>query len=378
MTTPLAGLKVLELARVLAGPWVGQCLADLGAHVIKVESPSGDDTRGWGDAASPDGSAAYFHSCNRGKQSIALNFREPNDIKVVLELAKEADVIIENFKVGGLAKFGLDYESLSKINPKLIYCSITGFGQTGPYAPRAGYDLIIQGMSGIMDVTGTPDGPPLKAGIAYADLLTGLYGIIGIQAALFAREKTGKGEYIDMALLDSQMGVLSNHASTFLMTGFVPERIGNAHASIVPYQVFNASDAPLVIACGNDGQFEHLCNAINREYYKDTRFIKNADRMHHREELEQLLSKDFEAYTRDEILTLMEKAGVPAGPINTIEEAFNDPQALHRNLSIKQGDFTGVRNPIQFKNYDLATPKAPPSLNQHGAQIREKLWNTEN
>jgi crotonobetainyl-CoA:carnitine CoA-transferase CaiB-like acyl-CoA transferase len=255
---PHAGLKVLELARVLAGPWIGQTLADLGADVVKVEAPEGDETRGWGPPFADDGAAAYFHSANRGKRSIALDFRQPADRALARRLAAAADVVVENFKVGGLARFGLDYASVAEANPRVVYCSVTGFGQDGPYAARAGYDFIIQAMGGIMDITGEPDGAPQKPGVAYADIFTGLYGTIAIQAALALRERTGRGQWIDMGLLDSQLAVLANQAANWLIGGRVPRRMGNAHPNIVPYQVFAAADAPLVIACGNDGQFARL------------------------------------------------------------------------------------------------------------------------
>ncbi len=377
MATPLAGIKVLELARVLAGPWAGQTLADLGANVIKVESPMGDETRGWGEPVDDDSAAAYFHSCNRGKRAIALDFRDPDDLALVQQLAREADIIIENFKVGGLAKFGLDYNNLRTQNPALIYCSITGFGQTGPYAHRAGYDFIIQAMSGIMDITGTPDGPPIKPGVAYADIFTGVYSVIAIQAALLARNKTGKGQHIDMALLDCQIGVLANQASTYLISGDQPKRMGNAHPSIVPYQVFDASDAPFVIACGNDGQFRQLCEAFGVRYHKDHRFLTNKDRLKHRVELITLLSGLLAKIPRDTILDKLESANVPAGPINTIAEAFNDPQTRHRGMKIQQGAHSGLRNPIRFSDLDLTMDMAPPSLNADDIEIRKNLWNTD-
>ncbi|MGK0266387.1 MAG: crotonobetainyl-CoA:carnitine CoA-transferase CaiB-like acyl-CoA transferase, partial [Maricaulis sp.] len=262
---PLTGLKVLELARVLAGPWIGQTLADLGADVIKVESPHGDDTRQWGPPwieHDGDRSAAYYHSCNRGKRSIALDFTRTADRDLVLELADGADVVVENFKVDGLAKYGLDYDSLSARNPRLVYCSVTGFGQTGPYAHRAGYDLMIQAMSGIMDLTGEADGPPQRLGVAFADIFTGVYGVIGIQAALAQREKTGLGQHVDMALFDTMIGVLGNQAMNYLTTGIAPHRLGNSHPNIVPYQEFSASDGHIILACGNDGQFERLCATL--------------------------------------------------------------------------------------------------------------------
>jgi len=376
--TPLKNIKVLELARVLAGPFAAQTLADLGADVIKVESPEGDETRGWGAPVSAGGTAAYFHSCNRGKRSIALDFRNPDDLVLVCELARDADVVIENFKVGGLAKYGLDYASLSAENPALVYCSLTGFGQDGPYSHRAGYDFIIQAMSGIMDITGESDGPPIKPGVAYADVFTGLYSTIAIQAALFARTKTGQGEHIDMALFDTQLGVLANQASSYLMTGNVPHRMGNSHPSIVPYQVFDAHDAPLVIACGNDGQFVKLCAALGQSYHLDDRFKTNKDRLNHREELVALMTDLLASLYRNDILARMETAGVPAGPINTIAEAFADPQAVHREMTFAMNDSQYLRNPIRFANLEMQMGSPPPDHNQHGASIRKDKWNTEN
>ncbi|MHA1127397.1 MAG: CaiB/BaiF CoA transferase family protein [Alphaproteobacteria bacterium] len=373
--TPLNGLKVLELARVLAGPWAGQTLADLGATVIKVESLAGDETRGWGPPASKDGTAAYFHSCNHGKKSIALDFRNAQDLALVRDLVREADVVIENFKVGGLTKFGLDYAALNALNPRLVYCSVTGFGQDGPYAHRAGYDFIIQAMSGIMDITGEPDGDPMKPGVAYADIFTGLYSVIAIQAALGARDKTGAGQHIDMALFDTQLGVLANQASTYLMTGNTPKRMGNAHPSIVPYQVFQAADAPFVIACGNDGQFVQLSKAFGQDYHTDPRFVTNKDRLAHREELIALMQAIIAKQPRDKLLKMMEGAGVHAGPINTIAEAFDDPQIQHRGMKTAQWR---LRNPIRFSDLELGGNTAPPELNEHGKEIRKNLWNTDN
>jgi crotonobetainyl-CoA:carnitine CoA-transferase CaiB-like acyl-CoA transferase len=276
---------VLELARVLAGPWIGQTLADLGADVIKVEAPEGDETRGWGPPFAADGSAAYFHSCNRNKRSIALDFRDAQDRALARRLAASADVVLENFKVGGLAKYGLDYPAVAAGNPGVVYCSVTGFGQDGPYAPRPGYDFIIQAMGGIMDLTGEPEGAPQKPGVAYADLFTGLYGTIAVQAALAQRARTGQGQHIDMALFDTQLAVLANQASNWLIGGRVPRRMGNAHPNIVPYQVFQAADGPLVIACGNDGQFARLCVELGLELHRDARLTMNRGRLEHRAEV---------------------------------------------------------------------------------------------
>ena len=282
---PLAGLRVLELARVLAGPWIGQTLADLGADVIKVEAPGGDETRGWGPPFAADGAAAYFHACNRGKRGIALDFRDAGDRAIARQLAAGADVVLENFKVGGLARYGLDYASAARLNPGVVYASVTGFGQDGPEAPRAGYDFVIQAMGGIMDLTGDPDGPPQKPGVAYADLFTGMYGTVAVLAALHMRARTGIGQWIDLALLDTQLAVLANQAANYLIGGVSPRRMGNAHPNIVPYQVFDAADGPLVIACGNDGQFERLCAGLGLELHRDPRFAQNRDRLANREAL---------------------------------------------------------------------------------------------
>ena len=285
--TPLAGLKVIELARVLAGPWAGQTLADLGADVIKVESAAGDDTRTWGppfvEYADGTHDAAYYHATNRGKRTVTADFSTPAGQQLVRDLIADADVVIENFKVGGLAKFGLDYAALSAINPRLVFCSITGFGQDGPYAPRAGYDFIIQGLSGIMDLTGEPDGSPQKIGVAFADIMTGLYSVIAIQAALAARDRTGRGQYIDMALFDVMVGVLGNQALNYLVTGVSPKRMGNAHPNLTPYAVYPTADGWFILAVGNDGQFARFCAVTGiPELAADARFIGNAARLENR------------------------------------------------------------------------------------------------
>ena len=291
MTQPLKGLRVLELARVLAGPWAGQTLADLGADVIKVEAPTGDETRGWGPPFHADGSASYFHSTNRGKKSLVANLKNSEDLKLVKSLANKADVLIENFKAGTLAKVSLDYESIKKCNPKVVYCSITGFGQTGPYAKRPGYDFIIQAMGGIMDLTGEKNGSPQKPGIAYADLFTGLYSVVSILAGLQAAGKTGEGTHIDMALFDTQLGVLANQASTYITTGKIPQRMGNSHPVIVPYQVFEAKDGSIVIACGNDNQFEKMCLALNLRFHLNEQYKTNQLRVENRQTLIPKLNK---------------------------------------------------------------------------------------
>ena len=348
---PLAGLRVIELARVLAGPWIGQTLADLGADVIKVESPQGDDTRTWGPPwieHESGRSAAYFHSCNRGKRSIVADFRDDDDLAMVKALIGTADVVIENFKVGGLAKFGLDYASLAETHPRLVYCSVTGFGQDGPYAHRAGYDLMIQAMSGVMDLTGEREGPPQRLGVAFADVFTGLYGVIGVQAALAQREKTGRGQHVDMALLDSMVGVLGNQAMNYLATGVSPKRMGNAHPSIVPYQEFPCADGHIIIACGNDGQFERLAELL--ELGEDVLAANrtNAQRVGNRSALTAQMAEILEQKSRAHWLAALEAQGVPAGPINTVAEALADPQALHRGLQIERDGIPGIRSPIRL------------------------------
>ena len=369
---PLSGLKVVELARILAGPWAGQILADLGAEVIKVESPAGDDTRQWGPPfiTYPDGSkdAAYFHAANRGKTSVTIDFSTPEGQAKVRQLVAGADVVIENFKVGTLAKYGLDYASLSALNPRLVYCSITGFGQDGPYASRPGYDFIIQGMSGIMDLTGDPDGAPQKIGVAFADIMTGLYSVIAIQAALAAREKSGRGEHIDMALFDVMTGVLANQAQNYLVTGQSPRRLGNAHPNITPYAVFPSSDGWFILAVGNDGQFGKFCTAMGLDTLaQDPRFTSNALRLEHRGVLEVLISEATRLRSRADLLALCEAAGVPAGPINSVADAFAVPQivARHMQQTFETPDgqqVSGVRTPIRFGNMALKLGKAAPKL----------------
>lgn len=374
---PLAGLKVVELARILAGPWAGQVLADLGADVIKVESPGGDDTRTWGPPfveRDGDRSAAYFHGCNRGKRSVLADFRNPDDLDFVRSLIAGADVVIENFKVGGLAKYGLDYDSLKALNPRLIYCSITGFGQTGPYRERAGYDFLIQGLSGIMDLTGDPAGSPQKIGVAFADIFTGLYSVIAIQAALAQREKTGRGQHIDMALLDAMTGVLANQAMNFLVTGTAPTRMGNAHPNIAPYQTFEVADGWFILAVGNDGQFQRFCSVVGLpELGTDPRFATNAARVGNRELLASLITKRTKTWTRDALLAALEKEGVPASAINTVADAFADPQLQSRGMAIEADGVPGVRTPIVFSEGALALDRPAPKLGEHTAALRAAL-----
>ncbi len=365
---PLAGLRVVEFARILAGPWAGQVLADLGADVTKVESPAGDDTRRWGPpfVNNPDGTrdAAYFHATNRGKASIVLDFADPADCARARDLAISADVVIENFKVGGLAKFGLNYAALERDNPRLIYCSITGFGQTGPYAPRAGYDFIVQGMSGIMDLTGEPDGPPQKIGVAYADILTGLYSVIAIQAALAERERSGLGQHIDMALFDVMTGTLANQAMNYLVSGEAPRRLGNAHPNIAPYEAFPTADSWLILAVGNDEQFRRFSETVGMPL--DERFASNALRIANRTELSARIADLTRKWQRDDLLQRLAAEGVPAGPINSVEQAFADPQIIARGMQLAlerdEGGATvpGVRLPIRFsRSPSGATGPAP-------------------
>ncbi|HET9068804.1 MAG TPA: CaiB/BaiF CoA-transferase family protein [Amaricoccus sp.] len=368
---PLAGLRVLELARVLAGPWIGQTLADLGADVIKVEAPGGDETRGWGPPFAADGAAAYFHAANRGKRGIALDFRHPGDLLLARRLAQRADVVVENFKVGGLAGFGLDHASVAEANPGVVYASVTGFGQDGPEAPRAGYDFIIQAMGGIMDLTGDPGGPPQKPGVAHADLFTGMYGTVAVLAALHLRERTGRGQWIDLSLFDTQLAVLANQAANYLIGGAAPRRMGNAHPNIVPYQVFEAADGPLVVACGNDGQFARLSAELG--LVADPRFATNPGRLAHRDEVVGRLAARLAGMPRADVLATMDRAGVPAGPINTVAEAFAEPQAVARGMVWELGGSRGVGSPLRFSDAEVARDRPPPGLDEHGPAIRAAL-----
>jgi crotonobetainyl-CoA:carnitine CoA-transferase CaiB-like acyl-CoA transferase len=372
----LAGLRVVELARILAGPWIGQTLADLGADVIKVESPGGDDTRSWGPPwiDHPSGrSAAYYHACNRGKRSMTADFRKPDDLEAVRALIGTADVVVENFKVGGLKKFGLDYESLKDDHPRLVYCSVTGFGQTGPYAHRAGYDLAIQAMSGVMDLTGEADGPPQRLGVAFADVFTGLYGTIAIEAALLQREKTGKGQHIDMGLLDSMIGVLGNQAMNYLATGRTPKRIGNAHPSIVPYQEFPCSDGHIIIACGNDGQFERLARLLGLDEDELDRNRTNARRVENRDALTGHIAGIMKQRPRAFWLEALEAEGIPAGPINTVAEALDDPQVAHRGLRIERDGIPGIRSPIHMSGASVGETGRSPGPGEHTQEILDEL-----
>jgi crotonobetainyl-CoA:carnitine CoA-transferase CaiB-like acyl-CoA transferase len=368
MTAPLAGVKVVELARILAGPWAGQLLSDLGAEVTKVESPEGDDTRRWGPPfieREGDRSAAYFHCCNRGKRSVIADFRTPEGQDAVRKLVAEADVLIENFKVDGLKKYGLDYESLREVNPRLVYCSITGFGQDGPYAARAGYDYIIQGMSGLMSVTGSPEGQPMKVGVAVTDIFTGLYASNAILAALYQRDRTGRGQQVDLALFDVAVGVMANQAMNYLATGDAPQRLGNAHPNLAPYQVFACSDGHLIIAVGNDGQFARFCELLGVPALATAQdFATNPARVANRAALDQALTPVIAGWTKADLLTACEAQGVPAGPINDMSEVFADPQIIARQMQIAPDGVPGVRTPIRFSEAELSLDKAAPKLGE--------------
>jgi crotonobetainyl-CoA:carnitine CoA-transferase CaiB-like acyl-CoA transferase len=387
MPGPLAGLRVLELARILAGPWAGQILADLGADVVKVErSGAGDDTRGWGPpfveaAAGGHLGAAYFHAANRGKRSITLDFETEDGRRIVRKLAARSDVLIENFKVGGLAKFGLDYASLAPENPRLIYCSVTGFGQTGPYAARAGYDLMAQGMGGIMSLTGAPDGEPMRAGVPIADIFTGVYSAVGILAALAERNRTGRGAYVDTALLDAQVGVLANQALNYLVSGALPERIGNAHPNIVPYQAFPVADGHIIIAVGNDGQFAKLCAVLGEgALAHEPRYKTNADRVMNRKALIAHLSALTTRIKRDDLLARLEAVNVPAGPIYDLADVFADAQVRHRGMRLdlpsdaaKAGAIPGLRTPINIDGAPMASARPAPRLGEHTQEVLREI-----
>ncbi len=391
MAGPLAHLTVLDLSRVLAGPWCTQLLADLGATVLKVEKPgSGDDTRAWGPPYLRDSDghdtteAAYYLACNRGKRSVAIDFTRPEGRDLILALARQADVFIENFKVGGLAKYGLDYASVAAVNPRLVYASITGFGQDGPYAERAGYDFIIQGMSGFMSVTGErddlPGGGPQKAGIAITDIMTGMYASTAVLAALAAREHTGTGQHVDLALLDSAVAMMAVMNMNHLVTGTPPGRAGNAHQNIVPYQVFACADGHLILAVGNDGQFAKFCEVAGRpEWVRDPRFAKNADRVRHRATLVPMLEPVLAARTQRDWLEHLEEAGVPSGPINRLDAVFADPQVVARKMCVDlahplAGVVPQVRAPIRMSATPLDQDCAPPLLAAHTEEVlRERL-----
>ena len=368
---PLAGVKVLELARILAGPWAGQLLADLGAEVVKIERPEGGDApRHWGPPfiTGADGAnlgAAYFHACNRGKRSVAIDMATADGQAEIRRLAAESDVLIENFKVDGLARYGLDHASLAALNPRLVYCSITGFGQTGPYAPRAGYDFIIQGMGGAMSLTGEPDGAPQKAGIAYADIFTGVYATVAILAALRRRDRTGKGSHIDMALLDTQVGVLANQALNWMASGTVPHRMGNGHANLAPYQSFATRDGDVIIAVGNDRQFERLCAILGCEgLARDERFATNPGRVVNRAALLPILSGLIAGRGMAELSEALEAAGIPAGPINRVDQVFADPQVVARGMMLEADadGRPGLASPITIDGERMVAERRSPRL----------------
>jgi crotonobetainyl-CoA:carnitine CoA-transferase CaiB-like acyl-CoA transferase len=371
---PLAGLKVVELARVLAGPYAGQVLADLGADVIKVESPEGDGTRAWGppwvERAGPEGEtrreAAYYHACNRGKRGITADFRDEADLARVRELSLGADVVIENFKTGSLAKFGLDYASLASGNERLVYCSITGFGQTGPRAHEAGYDFVIQGMSGFMSLTGKPDGTPVKMGISISDLATGVWAVNGIQAALLMRERTGKGQHVDMSLMDCSVALLSNQATYHFTTGENPPRMGNAHAQVAPYGVFPVKDGHVILAPANDGLFHKLADLLGRsDLSDDPRFMHNGERVANAAALDAEIAAATAGWAKDDLLDACHAAGVPAGPINRLVEVFADPQVTARGMKVELGGMAGVRSPFTFSGAQLALDRPSPMLGEH-------------
>lgn len=377
--SPLAGINVLDMSRVLAGPWAGQVLADLGAKVTKVERPgTGDDTRHWGppylpdDDGNPTSESAYFMSANRGKSSLSIDITSEQGQAQIRELVRASDVLIENYKVGGLAQYGLDYDALREINPGLVYCSITGFGQTGPYADRAGYDFMIQAMSGLMSITGSADeqgGEPTKVGVAVTDIVTGLYAVIAIQAALLERQQTGLGKHIDMALLDCATALLANQATNYLVGNTVPGRLGNTHPNIVPYQAFPTADGHIIIAVGNDGQFAKLCTLLDRENWaNDARYQTNAARVAAREDLVPAISDILTTQTSEQWLTQLNPLGIPCGPINTLDQVFADPQLQFRNMiqptqhPHRETPVPLVSSPIQFVGEQKINTAAPPLL----------------
>ena len=362
---PLKGLRVIELARILAGPWAGQTLADLGAEVIKIESKTGDDTRTWGPPFINTGdetNAAYYHSCNRGKQSVSLDFKDKNDLLKLKNLIASADILIENFKVGGLDKYGLDYKTLHNNYPSLIYCSITGFGQTGPYAKRAGYDFLMQGMSGLMSITGEPDSQPQKVGVAVTDIFTGLYAVIAVQAALRSRDTTGLGQHIDLSLLDVATATTANQAMNYLATGTPPNRRGNNHPNIVPYCAVSTCDGYIILAVGNDEQFKNFNKIFDVEWYRKDKFKTNPARLENRDELLNLIEGKTINFSSADLLIECENYGVPAGPINTLEDVFNDPQILHRGMKIDLDGVPSVKNPIIFSDIEMSYDSPSPNL----------------
>ena len=379
MSGPLSHLRVLDLSRVLAGPWAGQLLADLGADVIKVERPgAGDDTRGWGppflEHADGKRSAGYFLAANRGKRSITVNLERPGGRDVVRRLAARADILLENYKVGTLARFGLGYEDLKAVNPRLVYCSVSGFGQSGPRHGQVAYDFVIQAMGGLMSITGerdgAPGGGPQKVGVPIADLMTGMYAAVAALAALARREVSGRGEHIDLAMLDVQVAFLANQAMNYLVSGNAPRRTGNAHPNIQPQRVFACRDGDVVLAIGNDAQFARFAQAIGRpELARDERFATNASRVRHQEDLVRVIGEAFSAMTRQELVARLDGADVPCGPINSIPEALRDPQVEHRGLRIEVGGVPQVASPFRFREAPIAYHRPPPALGEHTAEI---------
>lgn len=377
MSAPLSGLVVVELARVLAGPWIGQTLADLGAEVIKVESPAGDETRHWGPPfieRKGEKNAAYFHCCNRGKRGLVADLKSADGLRTVRALAARADVLVENFRVGALAKYGLDYPTLSRINPRLVYCSISGFGQDGPDASLPGYDFLVQAAGGLMSVTGEPEGDGMKVGVAFADLFTAVYGVVAIQAALSARERSGRGQHIDICLMDSMVGVMANQAMNYLATGTPPGRLGNMHPNIAPYQSLPVADGAVIVAVGNNRQFSALCNLLGiPAAAEDVRYADNAARVHNRTTLTALLSEQLATWNRDAFLDAARQADVPAAGVNNMAEVFAQPQVQHRGMQIRTDGVPGVRTPILFSESNLTMTRPSPNLGEHSEEIRREL-----
>ncbi|MCH9705443.1 MAG: CoA transferase [Proteobacteria bacterium] len=377
LNAPLAGITVIELARVLAGPWLGQTLADLGADVIKVEAPAGDETRQWGPPFiehKGEQNAAYFHCCNRGKRSIVADLKTPDGQRCVQQLAAQADIFVQNFRVGALDKYGLDYATLAVTNPRLIYCSISGFGQDGPHAALPGYDFLVQATGGLMSVTGATDGEAQKVGVAFADLFTALYGAIGIQTALHERQNSGRGQHIDVSLLDSMVGVMANQAMNYLATGVAPQRLGNTHPNIAPYQSLPTADGTVIITVGNNGQFQSLCTLLKMgDTADDPRFSNNAARVKNRDALTALLTEKLEHWQRAAFVQAAQAVGVPVAAVNNMAETFTHPQVQHRKMQIAPEGVAGVRTPILFSGNALTSERASPALGEHSAEIKKQF-----
>ncbi len=386
MAKPLEGIRIIDLSRILAGPWCSQHLADLGAEVIKVEHPErGDDTRGWGPPyLNGTHEAAYYLSANRGKRSIAVDIAQPEGQALIRELVATSDVVLENFKVGGLKRYGLDYESLKQVKPDLVYCSITGFGQNGPYAKRAGYDFLLQGMGGLMDITGKPDdepgGGPMKVGVAVVDLFTGMYAATSILSALLGRDRTGEGTWIDLALMDVQVSMLANQALNYLTSGKSPERLGNSHPNIVPYQAFATADGHIILAVGNDSQFQRFCEVAGVPLLaSDERFATNRSRVQNRAVLIPQIERLIRAHPSQFWLNALERQGVPCGPINSVEQVFADPQVQHRGMRMhmmhaEAGEMSLVSNPVRFNDAPLNADQPPPKLGEHTQSVLSQLF----